>query len=57
MKIARLSGAKIIVADVIEEKLHEAFKNGADYVINIAQEDVIEKVKELTAGYGVTVSY
>ena len=56
LKIARLSGAKIIVADVIEEKLHEALKNGADYVINIAQEDVIEKVKELTAGYGVTVS-
>ena len=55
LKIARLSGAKIIVADVIEEKLHEALKNGADYVINIAQEDVIEKVKELTAGYGVTV--
>ncbi len=41
---------------MIEEKLHEALKNGADYVINIAQEDVIEKVKELTAGYGVTVS-
>ena len=41
LKIARLSGAKIIVADVIEEKLHEALKNGADYVINIAQEDVM----------------
>ena len=54
--IARLSGAKIIVADVIEEKLQEALKNGADYVINIVQEDIIEKVKELTAGYGVTVS-
>ncbi len=26
LKIARLSGAKIIVADVIEEKLHEALK-------------------------------
>lgn len=56
LKIARLSGAKIIVADVVEEKLQEALKNGADYAVNIAKEDVIERTKELTNGYGVTVS-
>lgn len=56
LKIARLSGAKIIVADVVEEKLQEALKNGADYAVNIAKEDVVERTKELTDGYGVTVS-
>lgn len=56
LKIARLSGAQIIVADVVEEKLQEALKNGAKYVINITKEDVVERVKELTDGYGSTVS-
>ena len=56
LKIARLSGAKIIVADMIEEKLQEALENGADYAINIQKEDVVEKARELTEGYGPTVS-
>lgn len=56
LKIARLSGAKIIVADMIEEKLQEALENGADYAINIQKEDVVEKARELTGGYGPTVS-
>lgn len=56
LKIARLSGAKIIVADLVQEKLNEAQKNGADYTINIQKEDVVEKARELTGGYGPTVS-
>ncbi len=56
LKIARLSGATIIVADVVEEKLQEALKNGAKYVIDITKENVVERVRELTDGYGVTVS-
>lgn len=56
LKIARLSGAKIIVADIIQDKLAEALENGADFVINSAKEDVVEKAKELTGGYGPTVS-
>ena len=56
LKIARLSGAKIIVADMIEGKLQEALENGADYAINIQKEDVVEKARELTEGYGPTVS-
>lgn len=56
LKIARLSGAKIIVADIVEDKLEEALKNGADYAINIAKENVVERAKELTDGYGPTVS-
>ena len=56
LKIARLSGAKIIVADMIEEKLREALKNGAEHATNIQKEDVVEKVRTLTEGYGPTVS-
>ncbi|MCU6748202.1 MULTISPECIES: alcohol dehydrogenase catalytic domain-containing protein [Lachnospiraceae] len=56
LKIAKLSKAKIIVADIVEEKLQEALKNGADYAIHIGKEDVVEKAKELTDGYGPTVS-
>lgn len=55
-KIAKLSGATIIVADVIEDKLEEALKNGADFTINLLKEDIVEKSKEYTDGYGPTVS-
>lgn len=56
LKIARLSGAKIIVADVIEEKLQEALTQGADYSIHMLKENIYEKAKEYTGGYGPTVS-
>lgn len=57
LKIARQSGAKIIVADMVDGKLEAALKNGADYAINIAKEDIVEKAREYTEdGYGPTVS-
>lgn len=56
LRIARLSGAKIIVADMVDEKLEAALKNGADYAINIAKEDIVEKARAYTEGYGPTVS-
>lgn len=56
LRIARLSGADIIVSDVDDEKLKEALNEGAKYVINPLKEDVSEKCHELTGGYGVTVT-
>lgn len=56
LKIARLSGATIIVGDVIEDKLEEALKMGAHYTINLLEEDLDLKIKEYTNGYGSTVS-
>jgi len=56
LKIARLTCDTIIVADVIDEKLETAKKNGATYIINTAKENLIEKVKEYTGGHGATVS-
>ncbi|NRT80255.1 zinc-binding alcohol dehydrogenase family protein [Clostridium beijerinckii] len=56
LKISRLSGATIIAVDVVDEKIEEAKKNGATYGINLLKEDVVARARELTGGYGPTVS-
>ncbi len=57
LSIAKLSGAKIIVADVVDEKLQEALDAGADHAINLLKENLDEKVKEYTTdAYGPTLS-
>ncbi len=56
LKIARLSGATIIVTDVVDAKLEEAQNNGAHYTVNSIKEDLEARIMELTDGYGVTVS-
>ena len=57
LSIARLSGAKIIVADVVGERLREALENGAAHAINLTKEDLDERLKAYTTdGYGPTLS-
>ena len=57
ISIAKLSGAKIIVADVVDEKLEEALAAGAHHAVNLLKENLDEKVKEYTTdGYGPTLS-
>ena len=57
LSIARLSGAKIIVADVVDEKLQEALAAGAHYAINIAKEDLEQRLRQITTdAYGPTLS-
>lgn len=56
LKIARLICDNIIVADVIDEKLETAKKNGAKHTINVLKENLSDKVKEYTNGHGATVS-
>lgn len=55
LRIAKISGAKIIVADVVDSKLKDALDNGADYIINLSKESITNKTKEYTASYGATV--
>jgi L-iditol 2-dehydrogenase len=43
----------VIVVDVIEKRLECAKKLGASYVINAKNENVLEKIAELTGGKGV----
>jgi hypothetical protein len=48
--------AKIIVIDVIDERLDIARKLGADYVFNLKREtDVAEKVLDITGGWGADI--
>lgn len=56
LKIAKLHCPNIIVADVVDAKLEEAMKAGASHTINIAKEDVEKRVRELTDGYGSTIT-
>ncbi|SOC87729.1 Threonine dehydrogenase [Curtobacterium sp. 314Chir4.1] len=46
---------RIIALDVVEAKLELARKVGADITINIAEDDAVARVKELTDGYGADV--
>lgn len=56
LRIASRICEHIIVADIMDDKLEEAKKAGAHYVINAATEDFQEKVLEYTYGRGSTVS-
>jgi len=46
------TSGKIIATDVVDEKLKLAKKFGADYTINSRNENVIERVMEITGGKG-----
>ena len=56
LRIARLTNAKIIVGDIVDDKLNDALKNGAHYAVNLSHEDFKEKVKEYSNGRGPTVT-
>ena len=57
LSIVKLHHPKtIIVADIDDAKLQEALENGADHVINSRTEDLPQRARELTDGYGPTVS-
>lgn len=43
---------RIIVADLIDEKLNKAKELGADYVINSGREDALEQIRKITDGEG-----
>lgn len=55
---ARIAGAnKVIAIDMVGSKLELAQTMGATQVINAADEDVVEQVKEMTNGLGVHNSF
>ena len=57
MMAARLAGAgKIIMTDAIPHRLEMAEELGADLVINIKQQDVVQTVLDFTGGRGVDVA-
>ena len=57
LSVARLSGARIICADIVDARLEDALRNGAYATVNPAREDLAEGLRELTTeGYGPTLS-
>ena len=57
IQIAKAMGARVIAAASSEDKLDFACKAGADLRINYSNENLKEKVKELTKGKGADVVY
>ena len=56
MEAARVAGAsEIILSDVVPEKLERARARGADATVDPSQEDLVERVAELTSADGVDV--
>jgi len=51
----KMGAGKIIISDLVDERLELASRLGADETINAKDEDTIEKTKQLTEGYGADV--
>lgn len=56
LRIARLTNAKIIVGDIVDEKLNDALNKGAHYAVNLSHDDFEQKIKEYSNGRGPTVT-
>ncbi len=58
MQWAKIFGAKkVVVFDLVEERLELAKRLGADEVVNTGKEDYMNQVKEITAGKGFDYIY
>ncbi len=57
IQIGKMMGARVIAAASTSQKLQVCKDNGADEVINYAEEDLRARIKGLTSGKGVDVIY
>jgi L-iditol 2-dehydrogenase len=55
LQIAKATGARVMVSDLVQERLNKAAELGADALINAAEGDPVQAVKDLTAGRGADV--
>ncbi len=51
----KVGGEKIIISDLVDERLQVAQELGADETVNAKREDPVEKIKRFTDGYGADV--
>ncbi|WP_066636766.1 zinc-dependent dehydrogenase [Desulfolucanica intricata] len=51
-KVARQAGARVIVADLLDERLHLARHMGANLCVNTSREDFVPAIHRLTDGQG-----
>ena len=50
MLLAKMIGAKVVVVDIVKEKLDSALALGADAAVNAAETDAAEAIRSLTNG-------
>jgi len=55
LTVKRRGAEKVIVIDLVDERLEAATRLGADETVNGGREDVVERVQSLTGGYGADV--
>ncbi|MDI6904283.1 MAG: zinc-binding dehydrogenase [Candidatus Bathyarchaeia archaeon] len=55
LTVKKIGAGKIIIIDLVDERLNFAEKLGAGETINAGRENVVEKVRRLTDGYGADV--
>ena len=48
----KFGAGRVISIDLVEDRLNFAERLGADETVNAGKEDVVERVRELTSGYG-----
>lgn len=48
--LAKMLGARVVVVDIVEEKLEHARQHGADATVNAANSDVAAAIKDITGG-------
>ncbi|MEG0339410.1 MAG: zinc-binding alcohol dehydrogenase family protein [Oscillospiraceae bacterium] len=56
LEVCKLLKARVIMTDLVDERLEKARNFGADFTINTATEDIKKRVMELTDGIGADVS-
>ncbi len=56
LAVRKMGAEKVIMIDLVDERLGFAERLGADATINPSGENVVEKVRQLTGGYGVDVA-
>lgn len=55
VQIAKAKGARVIAVDILDWKLEEASKAGADYTVNAQKEDPVKFINEKFGGADVTL--
>ncbi|MEM2003616.1 MAG: alcohol dehydrogenase catalytic domain-containing protein [Nitrososphaerota archaeon] len=55
LMLSKLSGARVIVSDIIDERLQKAKYLGADDVINPMRENITTRLREVNDGFGADI--
>ena len=55
LTVKKMGAEKVVVIDLVDERLNVAKELGADETINAGKENSVEKVQQLTGGYGADI--